>query len=60
MSVKELIETLEGFNPEWEIRLIDNHNEDYMYSIKSVYDDMPWAPITQKPVCMIFIEKEEG
>lgn len=60
MKVGELIEALEGFNPNWEVHLIDNWDEEYMYSVKNVFNDMPWAPITQKQVCMIFIEKEEG
>ena len=60
MKVKELIESLEGFNPEWEVHLVSNNDEEYMYKVESLYNDMPWAPITQKEACMIFIKKEEG
>lgn len=60
MNVGELIEALQSFNPELEVHLIDSYDEELMYSIKNIFEDMPWAPITQKPACMMFIEKEEG
>ena len=61
MTVKELIETLKDFNPELEVHLIDSYDdEELMYSVNNIFEDMPWAPITQKPACMMFIEKEEG
>lgn len=61
MNVGELIKALQSFNPELEVHLIDSYDdEELMYSIKKIFEDTPWIPITQKPACMMYIEKEEG
>lgn len=61
MNVGGLIEALQSFNPDLEVHLIDSYDdEELMYSVKNIFEDMPWAPITQKPACMMYIEKEEG